>query len=97
MSVTITCTELVDLLLEFTGGDLDDAQRAVFEQHLCGCATCIVTVETYQATIVVTRALSAVGRRVAAGVRSATAGRAGSRGVPVTAGTAAVTCRGSRR
>ncbi len=55
--MSMTCEELVDLLIDFVGGDLEAAQRTALEQHLCGCKTCVVSVELYKATITVTRAL----------------------------------------
>ena len=54
---TMTCTELVDLILDFVGQELEPARRAVFEEHLCGCSGCTVHVEMYVATITVSRAL----------------------------------------
>ena len=53
----MTCEELVDLLLDFVGGEVTPEQRAVIEQHLCGCPPCGRHVEEYSLTIRVTRLL----------------------------------------
>jgi anti-sigma factor RsiW len=53
----VSCEELVDLLLDFVGGDLSPEQRAAIEEHLCGCPPCVRHVEEYHLTIRVTRLL----------------------------------------
>ncbi|HET6574799.1 MAG TPA: zf-HC2 domain-containing protein [Fimbriiglobus sp.] len=53
----MSCEELVGVLLDFVGGDLSPEQRAVIEQHLCGCPPCGQHVEEYRLTIRVTRLL----------------------------------------
>lgn len=55
----MTCDELLDLLLDFLEGEMEAARKAACEEHLCGCRSCVVYVETYRATITVTRALPA--------------------------------------
>ncbi len=55
--MTVTCVELVELIFEFVAEELDADCRAACEEHLCGCRTCVVSVELYRATVVVTRAL----------------------------------------
>ena len=59
--MTMTCEELADLILDFVGAELPPEQRAAFEYHLCGCGSCKVAVEMYQATVTVTRALGRCG------------------------------------
>ena len=53
----MSCEELVGLLLDFVGGELTPEQRAMIEQHLCGCPPCVRHVEEYHLTIRVTRLL----------------------------------------
>ncbi|MCZ2342395.1 MAG: zf-HC2 domain-containing protein, partial [Bacteroidales bacterium] len=53
----MNCQELVELISEFLDGELAAEQRVLVEQHLCGCRDCHVSLELYQATIRVTRAL----------------------------------------
>lgn len=55
--ITMTCSELADLVLDFLGEELDADRRAVFEQHLCGCSDCTVSVEMYRTTITICRVL----------------------------------------
>ena len=54
------CQELVDLLLEFVDGTLEPEREAQFRRHLCGCLPCYVYLETYHATIQLTRTLPKV-------------------------------------
>ena len=51
------CREIIDLLIDFVDGDMPPDRRAEFERHLCGCLPCFVYLETYQATIRLSRAL----------------------------------------
>ncbi len=53
----MSCEELVNLLLDFYGGDLTAEQRAEIEEHLCACPPCVQYVEEYRLTIQVTRLL----------------------------------------
>lgn len=57
----MNCQELVELISEFLDGELAAEQRVLVEQHLCGCRDCHVSLELYQATIRVTRALGRCG------------------------------------
>lgn len=51
------CQELVNLLLDFVDGALPPDRDAEFRRHLCGCIPCYVYLETYHATIKLTRSL----------------------------------------
>ena len=51
------CREIVELLIDFVEGELPDERRQEFERHMCGCLPCFVYLETYQATIRLTKAL----------------------------------------
>ena len=53
----MSCQEMVDLLLDFVGGEITPEQRAMIEQHHCGCPPCVRHVEEYSLTIRVTRLL----------------------------------------
>ena len=55
--MTLTCEELVDLLVVYVGDGLSPDQVTAFKEHLCGCKPCTASVELYQVTIKVTRAL----------------------------------------
>jgi anti-sigma factor RsiW len=48
---------MVNLLLDFVGGDLSPEQRAAIEQHLCACPPCVQHFDEYRLTIRVTRLL----------------------------------------
>lgn len=51
------CQELVNLLLEFVDGTLEAHRDEEFRRHLCGCLPCYIYLETYHATIKLTRTL----------------------------------------
>ncbi len=55
--MTIDCSRLADLLLDFVSGELPDDQRELLEAHLKACPPCVVHVETYRVTISLTRKL----------------------------------------
>jgi anti-sigma factor RsiW len=55
--VNVVCREIVALLIDFVDGELPAERREEFERHMCGCLPCFVYLETYQATIRLTRAL----------------------------------------
>ena len=53
----MTCDDLVDLMLDFVGGELSEEQSDAIKTHLCGCPGCGNSVEMYQLTIRVTHLL----------------------------------------
>ena len=55
--MNLTCEELVDLLLDYVDESLSAEQVAAVKEHLCGCPPCVHTVEAYQITIRISRAL----------------------------------------
>jgi anti-sigma factor RsiW len=55
--MNITCRQLVELLIDFVSGELDEEQREYVEQHLQKCPPCVTYLETYQITIQITRQL----------------------------------------
>ncbi len=56
----ITCRELVELLIDFVSGELDDDRRLRIEAHLRCCGPCEAYLETYRITIQMTRQLPPV-------------------------------------
>jgi anti-sigma factor RsiW len=55
--VNAVCIEIVELLIDYVEGELPEERRQEFERHMCGCLPCFVYLETYQATIRLTRSL----------------------------------------
>lgn len=55
--MSMVCKEVVELLVEYVGEEMATDQRDTFERHLCGCLQCFAYLETYRATIRLTRAL----------------------------------------
>ena len=53
----MTCRELHAVLYEFVGDELAAETRLTVEQHVSSCAHCGTYVETYRATITMTRSL----------------------------------------
>lgn len=47
----MTCREVVDFLMDYLGGDLPAAERAVFEAHLGKCPPCVAYLDMYKATV----------------------------------------------
>jgi anti-sigma factor RsiW len=44
----MTCREIADFLMHYLDGELDPAQRAVFEHHLSLCPDCVHYLRTYE-------------------------------------------------
>ena len=55
--MSMVCREVVELLIDYVGEELQPDQVALFERHLCGCLQCFAYLETYRATIRLTRSL----------------------------------------
>jgi anti-sigma factor RsiW len=55
----ITCRDCAELLLEFVAGELDAELSERIKSHLDQCPPCVVYIETYHATIKLTRQLPA--------------------------------------
>lgn len=53
------CQDMVNLLLEFVDGTLEAERDEEFRRHLCGCVPCYIYLETYHATIKMSRSLPA--------------------------------------
>jgi anti-sigma factor RsiW len=53
----MNCQELIDLLLDYVGGELVVEKHRTIEIHLTGCPNCLTLVETYRHTIRFARTL----------------------------------------
>jgi anti-sigma factor RsiW len=47
----VTCRELIDFLMAYLDEELEPGRRAVFEEHLGECPTCVDYLETYRETV----------------------------------------------
>jgi anti-sigma factor RsiW len=52
----MTCREFVDFLIDYDSGELPEAQRAPFDEHLVVCPPCIAYLETYRETVALGKA-----------------------------------------
>ena len=55
----MTCREILDFLMDYLDGGLSPAQRAVFEEHLAICISCVAYLHNYQQTVKVGKSLAA--------------------------------------
>ena len=55
----MTCREILDFLMDYLDGGLSSAQRAVFEEHLAICTSCVAYLHNYQQTVKVGKSLAA--------------------------------------
>ena len=62
----MNCQELLDLMLEYVGGELVVEHRRTVEVHLSSCADCMIRIETYRHTVRLARALPRCDRLPAA-------------------------------
>jgi anti-sigma factor RsiW len=58
----MNCQELLDLLLDYVGGELIVETHRTVEAHLTGCPNCLTIVETYRHTIRFASALPKCGK-----------------------------------
>jgi anti-sigma factor RsiW len=47
----MNCREFIDFLMDYLDGELPDAQRRVFDQHLQHCPPCVRYLESYRQAI----------------------------------------------
>jgi anti-sigma factor RsiW len=52
----MTCRELIEFLMEYTSGELPDAERHAFDRHLGGCVACRAYLDNYVRTVAMGRA-----------------------------------------
>lgn len=51
----ITCRELIDYIVDYVDGALDESAKLDFERHLEVCRSCRAYLETYRQTMSLTR------------------------------------------
>lgn len=47
----LTCREIIDFVLAYLDGELPARERAIFDRHLSVCPDCVNYLNTYQATL----------------------------------------------
>ena len=47
----LTCKEVVELVTRYDDGDLEDADRARFEEHLATCGACVTYYDQMRLTV----------------------------------------------
>jgi anti-sigma factor RsiW len=52
----ITCRELIDFIIEYVDGHLENTARHDFERHLGVCPSCRAYLDSYRKTMALTRA-----------------------------------------
>jgi anti-sigma factor RsiW len=53
----ITCRECIDFLIDYVSDELTPEQKAHIDHHLQFCPPCVTYIDTYKATIRLTREL----------------------------------------
>jgi anti-sigma factor RsiW len=51
----ITCRQLIEFIIDYLEGELDDVARHDFERHLSVCSSCQAYLATYRRTMELTR------------------------------------------
>jgi anti-sigma factor RsiW len=54
----VTCSELIDAMLDYCGEELDVECRETFELHLRTCDNCTFYLESYRHTVTITRKMT---------------------------------------
>lgn len=54
----LTCRQLIDFIVDYVAGELDDDSRAAFERHLQSCSSCQSYLESYRTTLQLARTLT---------------------------------------
>jgi anti-sigma factor RsiW len=57
MSQVVTCRQFVDFLDEYLSGSLSEGERAAFNTHLAVCPSCVAYMKTYQASVLLGKAV----------------------------------------
>jgi predicted anti-sigma-YlaC factor YlaD len=52
----MTCKDFVEFLMDYLEGELPKAQKALFEEHLKVCSSCVAYLSTYQDTVALSKA-----------------------------------------
>lgn len=45
------CREFVDFLMAYLDGELPEAERATFQEHMAECPPCVTYLDTYAETV----------------------------------------------
>jgi anti-sigma factor RsiW len=53
----MNCRRCVELLIDYVSGEMSESERGILKQHLDRCPPCLVYMQTYEATIRLTREL----------------------------------------
>ena len=54
----ITCRQLIDFIVDYVEGALDEMERHDFERHLGVCPSCVAYLASYRETMSLTRILA---------------------------------------
>jgi len=54
----ITCRQLIDFIVDYVEGTLDEMERLDFERHLSVCRSCVAYLESYRETMSLTHILA---------------------------------------
>jgi len=52
----MTCKEFIEFLFDYVSGELPKAQKALFEQHLSVCSSCVAYLSNYRDTLALSKA-----------------------------------------
>lgn len=52
----LTCQQLIDFIMSYLDNELPDDQRAEFDRHMAACPSCVDYLETYEKTVLLTKA-----------------------------------------
>jgi anti-sigma factor RsiW len=55
----MACRDCLDFLMDYLDGHLSPAQRAIFEEHLAVCNSCVAYLHSYRQTVKLAKGLSA--------------------------------------
>jgi anti-sigma factor RsiW len=47
----VTCQDVAEFLMDYLNGDLAQAKRVIFEEHLTECPDCVAYLQTYEMAI----------------------------------------------
>ena len=56
----MTCREVLDFLMDYLDGNLSASQRAIFEEHLAVCISCVAYLHNYRQSVKLGKALGDV-------------------------------------
>jgi len=52
----MTCQDFIEFLLDYLDGGLSNAQKALFEEHLSVCRSCVAYLSNYRDTVELSKA-----------------------------------------